>query len=102
VAVVYSTQLVSAGDSTGEHLFPVPAGVIWVVRSVSCYAAPLSPSQVLTVFCVSGGTIFGTVLEGPQWDGTDCRQVVPEGDQLGIYSDDVADFLISGYVLTLP
>jgi len=102
LARVYSTQLVSTGDSTGEHLFLVPDDVLWVVRSVGVYAASLTPSQLVTVFCVSGGTMYGATIEGPQFAGMNMRQVVPAGDYLGIYSSDVADFLISGYVLTLP
>lgn len=111
MARVYSARL-AVGTALGGGagiVATVPAGVVWVLRSMSAAAAgaglaPLSGFQVLlgTDVPIWGVGPLCVASQNPyEWSG---RQVLNAGDDLTFSSADTAPWalIVSGYSLALP
>lgn len=105
MAVIYSTQFVSARlRTTGFHdLVTVPSGHRWVLRSISAVSSA-SVAMGMGLYLAGAPVFFAgdpALASGAeyQWSG---RQVLNEGDTLGVYCDEFPlSVLVSRYDLTL-
>lgn len=113
MANVYSIRLYASGGSVtlGEYnSAPVPAGYVWVVRSITAYLDQLwffyAQGIHFRVSTLSGSYLAGVTRPGVsarrayQWD---MHQVLNAGETIHVSTWDASwNFAVSGYQLTLP
>lgn len=101
---VYSTRLLAEAGFTGSAAFEVPSGQVLVVRDIDAvvytgagYTIQAGIGGITNFWAVTTGVV--AVTQSIQWRG---RQVLNPGEQLVIATDAAADFVASGYLLSLP
>jgi len=101
---VYSYRFLAEAGFTGSAAFLVPDGYRAVVRDIDCVV--YTGAGVTIQAGIGGVTNFWAVTLGVV-AVTDTvsfrgRQVLNPGEQLVIATDAAADFVASGYLLSLP
>ena len=101
---VYSTRFLAEAGFTGEAAFEVPGGYVAVVRDIDAvvytgagYTIQAGIGGLTNFWAITTGVV--AVTDSIQWRG---RQVLNAGEQLVIATDASADFVASGYLLSLP
>lgn len=102
---VYSTQFLVAADVSGFIEYTVPDGFTGVLRDVDVFMRPNAAGGAVTILGNAGNVIayftagIDTAVIGA-WRG---RQVIPEGQTITAnVLTGLADYALSGYLLTLP
>lgn len=109
MGAVYSQLFISTQlEPSTPYTVTVPDGFVWVVRDVTLY------NNNSAIIGVKNAYVYGTdgvPFAGPggpfvwsdeyyHWEG---RQVIPEGNELTGYSDDVFwNLRVTGFALSLP
>jgi hypothetical protein len=106
MGVVYSTLLANERNSGNFTVYP-PDGYLWVVRCVMVFNGGAIPAFDTLFMATSGAVWFSVSYDAvePLWTPVqDIHVVVPPGEGIsGTVSDDqAADWIISGYQLSLP
>ena len=101
---VYSTRFLEEAGFTGSAAFLCPGSDVLVVRDIDvvCFAG----SGVTIEAGLGGGAVFWSLTINPTvtpvWGSWRGRQIINPGEQLVISTDAPADFMASGYLLSLP
>lgn len=101
---VYSTRFLEEAGFTGSAAFAVPAGYVAVVRDIDVVA--FAGTGVTIEAGLGGGAVFWSLTLNPTltpfWGSWRGRQILNAGEQLVVATDASADFMASGYLLSLP
>lgn len=102
---VFSTMFAADPNYGGANVFPVPAGVLWVVRNINTYVTPVQISSIVFVrgFALATFWTWSATSGLPptgEWQG---RVVIPAGSALHVdVSGPGMAVYVCGYQLTLP
>lgn len=106
---VYSVRLWATSFTSGVNIGPtVPAGFVWVVRSVTVRTGspPYQEQGLVEFYTTSNYPICGwsqDELRGAQWVTWDGHHVLEPGETIKCQANGMgAAWMMSGYQLTLP
>jgi hypothetical protein len=104
MAHVYSTQFLAIQGLDGTVYYDCPLDRVLVLRDLDAYANVTVASRELYLRGSAGQTIYHDAWgeesqHSSSWRG---RQVISPGQQFSVFTSDLIDVSVSGYLLTLP
>jgi hypothetical protein len=106
---IYSTNFFAIAGFQGQEYFDVPAGLVVIVRDITCYmGGTRDSSSTFWLHDTTNGNVavfwfYQAALENAQYVHWTGRQVFTAGTQWDVQVVGApADIRVSGYILTAP